>query len=194
LKSERKIIRLNHDGSLREQVRPGLNKSGLHNHMRDLRLLFNACRNYYNDEDLGIIRVKHYPFKKYKVGTAPKSEPRALTIEQILSILQYKPEPESRAELAKDLFLLSFYLCGMNAADMYELTKGVHKLERLEYKRAKTRNKRKDEAFISIKIIKQSVPLLKKYAGKLQYRYSTTAGLNTAIDKGITEISKAVGF
>jgi hypothetical protein len=37
--------------------------------MRDLRTLFNAPKGKYNDDDLGIIRIPHYPFKKYKIGT-----------------------------------------------------------------------------------------------------------------------------
>lgn len=50
--------------------------SGPHNHMRDLRILFNAACKKHNNDDLGIFR-KHYPFKKYKIGSAPltKMEP-----------------------------------------------------------------------------------------------------------------------
>jgi hypothetical protein len=42
--------------------------------MRDLRTLFNAAREKYNDEDLGIVKIPHYPFKKYKVGTPPQQQ------------------------------------------------------------------------------------------------------------------------
>lgn len=95
--------------------------SGLHNHMRDLRNLFNAARNKFNDEDRGLIRIKHYPFKKYKVIGAPMTVKRALSVEQIIKIIEFKCSPGSRTELAKEIFLLSFYLCSMNAKDIYEL-------------------------------------------------------------------------
>lgn len=193
LKSSRKLTRLN-QGKNHDYTKLGLGKAGLHNHMRDLRLLFNACRNKYNDEDSGVIQIKHYPFKKYKVGSAPKTQSRALEIDQISKIYQFHAEPESRAELARDLFMLSFFLCGMNAADLFELSTNSYKLRRIEYKRAKTRNKRKDEAFISIMNIQQTKPLLKKYAGKLQDRYSSTASLNAAINKGINTICQKIGF
>lgn len=193
LRAPRKLTRLN-QGKNHDYTKTGLGRAGLHNHMRDLRLLFNACRNKYNDEDLGVIQIKHYPFKKYKVGSAPQTQSRALGIDQICKIYQLQAEPGSRLELARDLFMLSSFLCGMNAADLFELSTNSYKLKRIEYKRAKTRNKRKDEAFISILNIQQSKPLLKKYAGKLQDRYSSTASLNAALNKGINAIGKELGF
>jgi hypothetical protein len=35
----------------------GLSDTGLHNHMRDLRILFNDIRDFYNDEDQDFIRI-----------------------------------------------------------------------------------------------------------------------------------------
>jgi len=48
----------------------GLSDSGLHNHMRDLRVLFNAARDKYNDEDRGVIAIRHYPFRFSKDDVA----------------------------------------------------------------------------------------------------------------------------
>lgn len=194
LRSERSLTRNNHSGTSRSYLQKGVSDSGLHNHMRDLRLLFNEARNKYNYEDLGIIKITHYPFKKYKIGSAPITAHRDRPIKEIIMIRDTVLPKDSRAELARDLCMLSFYLLGMNAADLYELPVVTEIGERINYNRAKTRNKRKDKAFISVKVTSEALPLLEKYAGKLQLRYSSTAGLNSAIDKGLAVVSEITGI
>ncbi len=193
LRSSREITRNNHSGLSRTYVQKGVREAGLHNHMRDLRLLFNEARNEFNDEDLGIIKIAHYPFKKYKVGTAPLTAHRDRTVEEILKLRDCKLPEGSRAELARDLGMLSLYLLGMNAADLYELPVMTGDEDRINYNRAKTRNKRLDKAFFSVKIVDEVRPLLKKYAGTLQVRYSSADGLNSAIDKGLKVLGERTG-
>lgn len=166
----------------------GLTESGVHNHMRDLRILFNNIREHYNDEEKGICIIAHYPFKKYKVKEAPAKVKRKLTIDEVKKIRDFEAPEGSRMELARDLFMLSLYLCGMNAKDMYEMDAECIQGSRIDYNRAKTRNRRKDKAFISIKIPTEARPLLIKYAGKLQQRYSTHNALDRALSIGITKI------
>jgi hypothetical protein len=109
LRSERTLVRESHKKTF-TITSPGLSDGGLHNHMRDLRGLFNVARNYYNDEDLGIIRIPHYPFKKYKIIDRPETAKRNLTISDILKIKDYQAEPGSKIELARDLFVLFLFL------------------------------------------------------------------------------------
>ncbi len=172
----------------------GLSDSGLYNQMRDLRTLFNAARNHYNNEDLGIYRIKHYPFKKYKVGSPPLTKKRNNTLEQVLAIRDCITKPESRTELAKELYMLSFYLCGMNAVDLYQLTQRDIRNGRVDYNRSKTESKRKDKAFISIKIVEEAKPLLEKYIGKFSLRYSSCECLNWALCKGMEQLRKLTGI
>ncbi|WP_421943355.1 hypothetical protein [Pedobacter sp.] len=82
----------------------------------------------------------------------------------------------------------------MNAADLYELPNPEALGKRINYNRAKTRGKRKDKAYFSVKVIKEASPLLEKYAGKLQLRYSNAQGLNAALDQGLKEVSKITGI
>ena len=189
LRSERTLVRESHKKTF-TITSPGLSDGGLHNHMRDLRGLFNVARSHYNDEDLGIIRIPHYPFKKYKIIDRPETAKRNLTVYDILKVRDYQAEPGSRIELARDLFMLSFYFCGTNAVDFYYLKKTNIKNGRLEYKRAKTKGKRKDQAFISIKVVPEAEQLLNKYIGKLQGRFSTHTGLSTALSQGLRRIQK----
>ena len=89
--------------------------------MRDLRILFNAIRNFYNVEDMGLTIVTHYPFKKYKLVRPTENKKPKLAIKQVIAIRDFEAKAGSRMELARDLFMLSFYLCGMNAVDLYKL-------------------------------------------------------------------------
>jgi len=194
LRKPRVFVRPKNKGGTVEMRRDGLSDAGLHNHMRDLRLLFNEARNLFNDEDRGIIRIPHYPFKKYKVGSPPMTEHRSRPISEVVTIMRAKLTPGSRAELARDLALLSFYMLGMNAGDMYEMPNPVKIGARYGYNRAKTRRKRRDNAFISVKVIPEARLLIDKYAGKLQLMYSTKGGLNKAIDKGLLILSEVTGI
>jgi len=90
--------------------------------------------------------------------------------------------------------MLSFYLCGINAVDLYNIAHYGYKDKRLEYNRSKTSGKRSDEAFISIKIVTEARPLLEKYAGKLRERYSSYTGLDTALCKGMKQMRNIAGL
>jgi len=194
LRKERKFKRKNQFGKDVNYVSKGLSDSGLHNHMRDLRTLFNAARDRFNDEDRGLIRIKHYPFKKHKVIEAPMTAKRALSVEQIVKIIEYKCTPGSREELAKEIFLLSFYLCGMNAKDIYDLTQSSIVKNRVNYNRSKTKKRRKDSAFISINLISEAAQLLFKYVNRLRDRYAESSNFNKALNKGLKEIGEAIGI
>lgn len=195
LKSKRKMTRINQFGEPVTTIEPPVSALTVHNYMRDLRTLFNAARNRYNDEDLGIIRIKHYPFRKYKVGTPPvRDKERFNTLKQIFSIKYCHTGHGSRAELAKDMYMLSFYLCGTNAVDLYNLSKQNFKDDRIEYYRSKTTGRRKDKAFISILAVPEANDLLQKYVGSLKKRYSSIQCLNKALSKGMEQLCKMTGL
>jgi integrase len=195
LRGERTMIRtVTNYGQTKEKTTRGLSDSGIHNHMRDLRTLFNAACGKFNNEDLGIHRIKHYPFKKYKVGSAPLTRKRNNTLDDVRMIRDCNTKAGSRAELAKDIYMLSFYLCGMNAVDLYQLTKKDIRNGRIDYNRSKTQSRRKDNAFISIKIIEEAKPLLDKYVDKLSGRYSTYGILDYALSHGMKQLRKLAGI
>lgn len=219
LRSPRMMTRQYRPGVDTVKTVEGMKDGGVHTFMRDLRGLFKQAVKKYNIPDKGIIVIKHYPFERYKVGRPPITEHRnrevaemaairdieALTKEQIKEHLIFvKSQGEgytdqrkyilvgSRSELARDLFMMSFYLCGMNAADMYKLLPGV--TDRINYNRSKTKNKRQDNAFFSIKVPEEAKPLLEKYAGTLQIRYSEPAQLNKALDEGLKVITRVLAI
>ncbi|TWI15507.1 site-specific integrase [Sphingobacterium siyangense] len=194
LKSDRIMTRLNQFGKPVVTTEKGLSDSGLHNHMRDLRTLFNEARRKYNNEDLGIYRIKHYPFQRYKVGSPPITKKRNNEIDDVLKLRDCPTVPNSRAELAKELYMLSFYLCGINAVDLYYLSLQNIRNGRIDYNRKKTKDLRKDNAFISIRIIQEARPLLEKYVEKLKCRYKSPNYLNYALSKGMAHLRNLTGI
>lgn len=194
LQTDRTMTRINQLGNEVTTTEKGMQSGGIYSHMRDLRTLFNEARKIYNNEDIGVVKIKHYPFKVYKIGAPPKTKKRNISAEQVLKIRKCEVKTDSRAELAKDLFLLSFYMCGMNAVDLYNLNSYDCESARLEYNRSKTDSLRDDNAFISVKVVSEARPLLEKYIGKLKGRYSTYNGLDTALSKGMRQLREITGI
>ncbi len=133
-------------------------KNGVDNYIRALRRIFREGQNKYNDEDRDLIRIPHYPFKKLKYDKPVfKTKENVLTVEEIQKIINYKPT-RGRQQMAKDMFLLMFYLIGINAIDLFNLGR-PDKKGRINYVRAKTG---KD---YSIKLEPEALEIIERYKG-----------------------------
>ena len=167
-----------------------------------IKTIFNAAKEYYNDEDNDIIRIKH-SLDKYKPVEQNIAEKRALDVETIRRIFSLPYDnirikgKSSRHDLALDCFRLSFCLMGMNSADLYYA-------DRLEdntiiYDRMKTKDRRRDKAEIQVKITNYIKPLVEKYKGKTRVfnfyeRFTTMESFNRAINIGLKEVGKELGI
>lgn len=107
-------------------------------YMGCLQTLYNKAKAEFNDEDSGLECIPKSPFRtiKYKMTRAEKSmiEKKAVSADVIRMIanlpdLSYDVtkcnwlagRESPLCNFARDMFLLSFCLCGMNAIDMYNL-------------------------------------------------------------------------
>lgn len=137
--------------------------------------------------------VFNTPFRKFKIKKSTPPKTTALTKEQLRAIIEIEPVG-LRANRARDLFVISLLACGTNAIDIYKLESiGV----RLEYNRSKTRDRRDDEAFISIKIEPELKVYLEKYSdgvGGLLFSqwYANPPKLNEAIWKGLKSLREQI--
>lgn len=139
-----------------------ISDSGVRLYMSKIQALFGRARLEYNDEDAGIIRISNNPFAKYKIPKQPVTRKRSLTDEQIRAIRNYRiPENMMGVIIARDVFLMSFFLVGMNSVDMFYLKPPVD--GRFEYERRKTRTRRDDKAFISIEVEPELEPYIERY-------------------------------
>ncbi len=118
-------------------------------HMRNIRAVINAA---INEE---VIEQNLYPFRKFRIR-GEKTAKRSLTVSELRTLRDYPCEPFM--EQYRDMFMLIFYLCGINAVDLFGLTE-IHN-GRIEYRRAKTGR------LYSIKVEPEAMAIIEKYRGK----------------------------
>ena len=163
--------------------------------------LFNEARDYYNDEDNDVIRIKQ-SLSKYKPRQQNVAEKRALATEQVRALFALPYQGDNtrgvpcRRDLALDCFKLSFCLLGMNSADLYNAEE--YDGESITYCRTKTKDRRNDKAKMVVRVHPLIKPLVEKYRGKervfnFSERFSTMADLNRSINIGLKEIGKEIG-
>lgn len=184
-----KIIK-RQQGSVMAEKETYVTDKGLHNHMAAFRTLFNAAKFYYNDEDTGRILINNNPFSKYRVIPKKNKKHKNISVEQIRMIRDYNPG--SRKEhLSKNMFMLSFYLCGMNSVDIFKNLDRLKKIpDRLGYNRSKTANKREDDAYINVKIVPEAKEILKT----LDIRESNMNLLNKNLSLGLISIREKLNI
>lgn len=167
-----------------------------------IKTMFNAAREYYNDEDNDIIRIKH-SLDRYKAVEQNIAEKRALDVETIRRIFTMPYDnikvkgKSSRHDLALDCFRLSFCLMGMNSADLFNATKIDG--DKIVYNRMKTKDRRSDRAEMQVAITEHIKPLVEKYRGKervfnFSERFATMESFNRAINLGLKEVGVELGI
>jgi hypothetical protein len=195
LKTERKVTRINRFGKPESSILKPVG-NGINNYMRDIRALFNDAMEEFNDEDNNEVIITHYPFKKYKIPKVIPSEKRAISTDVIKQIRDFEPSGKAHLIiLGRDMFMLCFYLVGINLIDLYVV--GNLKKGRLIYNRSKTASRRDDKAHISIKVEPEAMELITRYADpvgsrviKLYQQYATNNNFTKAVNKGLAQLSK----
>lgn len=164
--------------------------------------LFNEARDFYNDEATGDIVIRDL-LHKYTPPRQNTSNKRALPADIVRAIyeLPYANKTvrgfQCRRDLAKDCFVLSFCLMGMNSVDMYNASSIEGDV--IIYNRTKTMNRRNDRALMSVKIHPLIKPLIEKYRGSdsvfnFKDRFSSYTELNRSINIGLKEIGEELGI
>lgn len=118
-------------------------------HLRNIRAVFN----YAIDEEYTTL----YPFRKFSIRKE-ETRKRSLTVQQLRTLRDYPCEEYQR--VYRDMFMLMFYLIGINAVDLF-LAKPADVVNgRIEYRRAKTGK------LYSILIQPEAAEIIKRYKGK----------------------------
>ena len=159
-----------------------------------IKSVFNAAMRKYNIDEI-VIKNPFNNVLKPQTATPAK---RALTAEQIRQIAKVTCSGR-REQFAKEVFLLSFFLVGINAADLYDcdlIENGA-----ITYYRCKTRTRREDNAKMIVKIPTIAKTLVEKYSDKTKkkvfhfhIRYANTGNFTHAINTGLKSIGKKVGI
>ena len=169
-------------------------------YLMGIRRLFKEAVKQYNKPDQGLIRIKNTPFAYFQIPKQQATRKRAITAELIRKIEQlpyqtvYKGiHHTNRFNLAKDCFILSFCMIGINSVDLFNATE--YDGNTLTYYRTKTRDRRMDKAKMIVTVPKILHPLFEKYkdtTGKRIFNfyqnYVNEKAFNKAINKGLKEI------
>lgn len=129
----------------------GNSANGLAVYMRTIRSIYNKAIN------TGVADKDLYPFDSYKIKTTP-TEKRALEWEQLRKIFELDLPKNHPCYNARNYFVASYMMYGMNFADMAQLRKSDIKDGRLLYRRKKTGK------FYDIKVTPQLKKLFDFYA------------------------------
>jgi len=120
-------------------------------YMRNLRAVWNRAIKE------GLVDQSSYPFARYKIPKAEKNK-RALALDEIQRIRDL--QLSGSAAKARDLYMLSFYLQGINLMDLLMSGKGSRIRGRLEYRRSKTGK------YYSVRIYPEADQILQRYKGQ----------------------------
>jgi integrase len=171
-----------------------------------IKKLFNEAKKIYNRKYKNLILIPNSPFDDFKMPRQEATRKRAISSDIIYKVwkLPYKEMKKGykstcRYNLAKDCFILSFCLMGMNSADLYNATD--LKNGTITYNRMKTKERRLDGAKMQVDIPRLILPLIEKYRDKTDKRifnfyqyYSNEKIFNKAINRGLKEIGALLGI
>ena len=149
---------------------------------------------YKEAEKRHIISRENDPYYDYSIKPVPKKDIDCLTVEQMHTLMTAEI-PTSGMAKARDIAMMSFYLCGANLLDMYGLGKEVdgeavfvrHKIEW------------RDQRPTHIRIEPELAKLLKIYGGqdslfRFKEAYSTYETFQRRVTRQLKGVSKLVGF
>lgn len=170
-----------------------------------IKKLFKEAQKKYNKREKNLILIPNSPFADFEIPRQEATRKRAIPADIIKKVwkLPYKDMKKGykstcRYNLAKDCFILSFCLMGINSADLYNVTERTG--DTITYYRTKTKARRLDGAKMMVNIPKAILPLVEKYkdpSGKRLfnfYRYYADEGnFNKAINYGLKEIGGLLG-
>ena len=163
-----------------------------------IKTIYNRAKEEFNDEELGQMNILGNPFRNLRLETPAPTAKRAISAESIQQIIDLPPLANERARMARDCFLLSFALMGMNSADL--LTCPPARKDEIVYFRQKTASRRTDRAEMHVRIEPCVSPLIARYSDKtgkrllhFYLRYKDRVSFNKAINQGLKDVGEAIG-
>lgn len=123
-------------------------------------------------ENDGYIQRKENPFHIIKFNTERTVKER-LNEQQIIQLIKIKLEGQT--DLARDMYLFSFYCAGIRFGDLARLKHSMCKNARLQYEMHKTKNKKKER---NVLLLDQAKKIIKKYSKNKPYIFPLNINWN----------------
>lgn len=189
LRQDKVLVRYN---GTRETEKKGLDSNGVINYMNAFRTLVRAIRKEHNNPSIDYIPIPLNPFDFYQFPTPTIRSRRNLPLESIVQIKNMEPVGKME-RMSRDMFMLSFYLCGMNPKDMYVYLTQPNHNGFIEYARSKIKDRRKDGGVTNVLIPHEADEIIKIYAGEIQ-KYKRMEVFRALLCQGWTKLSKRLGY
>jgi integrase len=160
-------------------------------HFRNIRAVFNRA---IDDE---IVSQELYPFRKFKIRSEQKNK-ESLSAAQVKMLYGYDLKTKSLC-MARDFWMLSFFLCGINPVDLYFLRKPDSK-GHVSFIRTKTRHNTND--VVKLLIQPEAQVIVDRYGAKpdseylllFESKYVEYSTFKRFLSKKIRELSEMTGL
>ena len=157
-------------------------------HMAHLKAIINYAIKYRK------VSYESHPFEFYE---KPESSIRELDISvDEVKMIRDSDVSEKSLCIARDLFMLSYYLGGINLIDLMQINfKGK---DTVEYIREKSKNTKKGDKKVSFTIPKEAKPIIQKWMGKngkLNFGYKLSYdNFRKYVTKEIIRLTERIGI
>lgn len=158
----------------------------------------------YNDEDRRIQLIQN-PWPKISIPKGDTPSKRVITPNLLRKFFGVVPDfsrfTRPLQELAQDVALMSFCMCGINSIDLFFAEKNQYYDGILHYNRKKTCKSRTDNAYFEIRVPQFIIPTFEKNLSKdkdspwlfdFHERLSNADSFNANVNAGISQICKKV--
>ena len=157
---------------------------------RNIRTIFNRAI----DDD--VIEPVLYPFRKFKIKSEQRDK-ECLTAEQVRTLYNYEFKTNALS-MARDFWMLSFLLCGINPIDLYNLKKPSK--DRTSFIRSKMMHASHDT--IKLLIQPEAQAIIDKYKAAndsdfllmFESKYVNYDSFKHFVSKKIREVAEITGF
>lgn len=165
----------------------GLSPTTIKIYLTLLKVLINYAKKH------NMVRYEVDPFEFCRLPQANIRE-LDLTIDELKAIRDIEPS-KYNIGVVRDIFMLSYYLGGINLVDMLEID---FRKDWIEYYRKKTKNKKQGEAKTAFSIQPEARVIIDKYIqknGKLVFgKYKTFGQCYSVVSRKMEELAKVAGI
>jgi len=156
-------------------------------HLRDIRAVLNQAMK------CDLINYQDYPFRKFKIQSTTK-EKEYLPLDVFKKLVEYQPT-KKKEKIAKDIWLLSFFLCGANPIDLWNMTPALNDI--VSFKRMKI--KFREPYTIKLKMTACAKRVVEQYKTSNEYlinlrNYSSYESFSSAIKHAIKDVGRAIDY
>ena len=171
-----------------------------------VRLIYKEAMLASQEPDSQVEPIMYNPWARISIPASDVPRKKAISVKECRKFFNFEitssAKGAKKAQIGRDVALLSFCLAGINTVDLYKLRKGDLKNNILSYCRSKTSGRRKDGAFIEMRVTPMAAQLIDKYRASdederlLSFGQSYSSSLSFAayVDSGITRVCEMLGM